>query len=548
MHDDVVIAFAGEILIEGRQVTIHVGLDRYFPQSLPFVHLVPSDSLGQLPHVQYGFVCFSQTEGLFLDGHNPLGLIEEALVRSADTLAKGIRGDNRADFVDEFEVYLHRLTTQTIPSYISPTDELRSVVVALKGGTRDGYEFICDSEAEVRAYAKDNNRHQHTLVTALYIPLQQGTLLIPPPANTFWSLSEIQDIVQQHVAPKHRAELLKLCQKHKHQKVVVFKLPRTKEGEVLFGINFQGVERAHPLLPGSSVREISPLVLSRRDRAYILPRSGASLGLAQKRVAVIGCGSVGGFLAHELVRAGVLHLALIDKDSLSTDNTFRHVLGRKGEGNKKAEQLRSEIEQKYPYVSVQAIAKPIEQAIDSGEFRPKEWDLVISAVGHLPTNLHLNWYFHSNEGMPPLLFTWLEPYGIGGHAVTTLNPERRGCLECLYTLMPGDEQVTPYDRSSFAASGQSFAKDLSGCGSLFMPFGSLHATRTASLAAEIAIALLSGKVIGNQLASWKGDDTAFLEAGHQVSQRYNHVPDGTWKQLSEYHNPNCPVCGDKKSG
>lgn len=540
-----VIAFAGELLIEGQQVTIHLGLDRYFPLSLPFIYLVPSDSLGLLPHVSLGFVCYAQTEGLLLNRHNPLGLLEEALTKSAVTLVQGIRGENRADFVDEFEAYWRQMSnTQSIPSYISPTDELRSVVVALRDSPQDGYEFVCDSEAEVRAYARDDKGHQRTIVTALYIPLQPGTLLVPPTGNTVWSLSEIRNIVQQHVTPKNRAKLLKLCQKHKQQEVVIFKLPRTKEGEVLFGINFQGVESAHPLLPGSTIREIGPLLLPRRDRAYLLPRSGASLDLAKKRVAVIGCGSVGGFLAHELVRTGILNLALIDHDSLTTDNTFRHVLGRKGIGNNKAKELKADIEEKYPYVTVQAITKPIEHALDTGEFRPKDWDLVISAVGYLPTNLHLNWHLHTTEGMPPLLVTWLEPYGIGGHALIALNNKRSGCLECLYTLMPADEQSNPYDRSSFAASGQNFAKDLSGCGSLFVPFGSLHATRTASLAAELALDLLSERMEGNRILSWKGDVADFLKSGHRLSQRYHNLPDGVWKHKSEYHNPNCPVCGD----
>ena len=148
--------------------------------------------------------------------------------------------------------------------------------------------------------------------------------------------------------------------------------------------------------------------------------------------------------------------------------------------------------------------------------------------------------------MPPLLFTWLEPYGIGGHALLTHNGSRTGCLECLYTLMPGDDVPEIYDRSAFAAGGQHFARNISGCAAVFIPFGAVHATRTASLAVELTLAALIGRVRGNQLVSWKGDATAFLEAGYQLSQRYNVSTEGLDQQRDRFYNPVCPVCGQGK--
>jgi len=163
-----------------------------------------------------------------------------------------------------------------------------------------------------------------------------------------------------------------------------------------------------------------------------LPRGGADALLTDKRVALIGCGSVGGHVALELVRSGVLNLTLIDYDVLTTENIFRHVLGRAGVGRDKAIALRDEIRRLFPYTHVKTNTAPIEYALKSGEFQPKDFDLIMVAVGEPPLSLYLNGCFYDLPNAPPVIYTWVEAYGIGGHALLTLNGCRKGCYECLY--------------------------------------------------------------------------------------------------------------------
>jgi len=54
-----------------------------------------------------------------------------------------------------------------------------------------------------------------------------------------------------------------------------------------------------------------------------------------KRVAVLGCGSVGSIASWCLASAGVCDLVLADKDRLSADNVRRHIGGRNSIGQKK---------------------------------------------------------------------------------------------------------------------------------------------------------------------------------------------------------------------
>jgi molybdopterin-synthase adenylyltransferase len=195
-----VVAYGGRIQVEGQWVTIHVGFKDTFPLSLPLIHVVLSDAFGFIPHVDRdGSVCYVQSEGLLLDSHNPAGILEEAIQRAIFTLSQGVNRENLYDFVDEFETYWWVLSpSRSALSFVSPSEELREVVVVRSQTEREHYLFIADSVEVVSAYLNHGRVQQGTLFNAIYVPLQDGTLLIPPEPGAFWDLQEIQTIVQQN--------------------------------------------------------------------------------------------------------------------------------------------------------------------------------------------------------------------------------------------------------------------------------------------------------------------------------------------------------------
>jgi molybdopterin/thiamine biosynthesis adenylyltransferase len=542
-----IVAFQGQVQVEGEWVTVHVALDQRFPQSLPLIFLVPWNALGFIPHVieQSGYICYAPQEGLLLDRRNPARIVEEALERAISTLTQGVRGDNRWDFVDEFESYWRRLYgSEEVLSCIEPNGDLREVIAAkLAGGATERYLFLTDNVEAVRTCFDDSDLKSYTRRNALYVPLKEGTFIIPPQPGTFWTVDHVREIVHANLSQKNSRTLEKLARKRKIEEIVVLNLPRPSGGSVLFGIRYVGVENHHPLLQGGTARHQIPLVLDRRDKAYILPRGGANTRLQEKQLALIGCGSVGGFLAMELTRAGVLNLTLIDHDKLAQENTFRHVLGKEAWGMPKVEGLKKEIQSKFPYIRVRTIADSVEKALATGSFEPSEYALIVVALGDDTVSLYLNEVLYTRKNAPPVIFTWLEPYGIGGHALLVDNSDRKGCLECLFTPILGDDESALHNRASFAASGQSFAKDISGCGSLFTPYGASDAVQTAVLASRLATNALLGDVNGSPLLSWKGNDRELSRAGFKLSDRYNLTEEELFEKRYDYYNPRCPVCG-----
>jgi molybdopterin/thiamine biosynthesis adenylyltransferase len=80
-----------------------------------------------------------------------------------------------------------------------------------------------------------------------------------------------------------------------------------------------------PRIDGSSVPRLVALQSENRVAAKANRQGEDYQLLAGARVAIIGCGAVGSFLAEQLARSGVGHLTLFDGDRLRHGNCIRHL-------------------------------------------------------------------------------------------------------------------------------------------------------------------------------------------------------------------------------
>jgi len=287
-----------------------------------------------------------------------------------------------------------------------------------------------------------------------------------------------------------------------------------------------------------------PIDIQRLDEAYLMARGGGQPDLSRYRVLLIGCGSVGGYIALALPQTGIVNLTLVDPDLMQPENTFRHVLGHSALGEPKVAALKAEIERKYPYMAVTTHQKYIEEAIMDGLLDMSAFDLVVVAIGNPTAELYMNRLLHEKPAGPLAVFTWLEPYSIGGHTLLT-RPGMPGCVQCLH-LPPSDSETPLHNRAAFAAYGQSFGKDDLGCGSVDTPYGAIDAQKTAEYAVRLALDGLTGREANNPLLSWKGPHDAFTAAGFRVSPRHLLTTDQLYERRYSYVDPQCPVCRGAK--
>ena len=541
-------AIEGEIEIQNRRARLQILLNHKFPHTGPIFKLVPPFAFGKIPHIESGgFLCLFPNDGLYFDFHNPKGIVQDSFERAMRILNDGICRENEGDWLDEFEIFWQRCValtpkelslpflSQAVPCHISPSDNIKRIQLVCEPTGRP----LFFHDIGYNGVFSETFPFELEKVDAVYIPFKPGTQLSFPGIES-WSPAKVRQLISMHCEGGSSLRELLDWRPKKHE-YVVFGLPRPSGGVALFGVLFahhdEAKESLHPLVSENSLSTLShPFSLGRLEREYLLPRGGGNGLLQEKKVAVVGCGSVGGFVALELARAGVGKICLVDHEFVEPSNIYRHVSGLMGLRNRKVQALKREIEHKIPFTSVEIEPVCVENVLRRK--LPGDFELVVVALGEPNLELRLNQFFVQSSSTS-VLYTWLEPYGIGGHALLS-NNGGKGCFECLYSKVEG--QQYPQNRAAFAAPGQDFTKTLVGCGDFFTPYGSVHALKTAALATELALSCLLGDEKKNPLLSWKGSDLAFTKQGFQTSPRYSLSSEELFDLRYRYHDPQCSVC------
>lgn len=221
---------------------------------------------------------------------------------------------------------------------------------------------------------------------------------------------------------------------------------------------------------------------------YVYERSLTNLNrhtLAGKKIAIIGCGAIGGYLAPALVRLGagsrngVLHLQ--DIDTLQPDNLGRHRLGYESLFKNKAVALKKLLERESPFANVTTSG---DNAVATF---PHGFDLVIDATGEEALSEALNAYRLENSLKMPLLHVWV--FG-NGDCVQGLwvDSRKHACYRCLR-----HNRDAQYGKPRFPLTDAAALRAFVGCHA-FTPYAVSASMAAAVLATDFVADWLSGDV------------------------------------------------------
>jgi molybdopterin/thiamine biosynthesis adenylyltransferase len=510
-------AVRGKMLVEECYWSLELRLPEGFPSELPKVY-VARDLAGKVEHVAGdGHLCVLQEEGAAGDYRRPEDLIGEILQRARRTL-EGLAHHPPAESVlNELEAYCGAASTATpVYSYFAPGSE----VLSLRAGWADGKcVSLSKNDTELDNFLGVPAK-RFTQRRALYVPLKDSAseaLKLPLP------FAESAEVARRFIVD-HCADSRGFNQAQKKSfALVILGFPR-KGRRVLVAVDFAN--------RSNTPNDVAILPVQRSDRAALGPRGGASAALDTKTVTVVGCGAVGGYIAHQLAKAGVGRLVLVDHDLMSRENLFRHVLGTESLGSPKASGLAKALRQAAPFCDAQEHVAKGEILLERNPHVIGGADLVVLATGNPAVDLRLSDALRCGSN-PSLVAAWVEPLGLGGH-VFAAGPGT-ACLRCLFE----ESDRGLINRSSFAAHHQDYAVADAGCGGAHTPFSNSDAVRTADLAVQSITDLLKNPCRSPLLRSWKGDPTAFFDAGYSTSPRFDS------QQLSLNPAPmeRCVVCG-----
>jgi len=518
-----------DFTLAGKKHSWNVRLDFSlgFPFELPTVTLLDSKFIGLTPHVNIqGIVCIQEGDSLLLDYHRPTDLICYSLVQALSVLSKGDLKVYQDELTDEYEGYFQREVAE-VNSFYTAKDKVEYFYLKVIHPSNQKRELshpvlLFDRNKSLPSNFSDlNKQYANQVIKAIHLPFLSPAM--PPKEGKPISIDYINGLIN-NVTDKTQLNKLLLKEKKKQQHYLLLSFPRSNKGErsqIL--LNFKSDKpSSHPLIERADCWKITPYLLKRNNQSYLLERGGADGNLSNKKVTIIGCGSVGGEVAAMLAKSGVGGLMLIDCDTLEADNLYRHRLGGgwlpfvpnlvSGEVPRiaKAYALKDSLEKDIPYIKVKHKLRPIQEIIAKKELQFA--DVVIIAVGSPSLSLWLNKELKA-LGHKKVIFCWNEASSLGGHSVS-INLDR-SCFECLFTDANGFKLDNDL---SFLETGQNITKNLTGCAGVFTPFSYLDSSQTAALATKQCLEMLILDKDSTAM-SWKGENRSNLK----VTQRFEEA-------------------------
>lgn len=565
---DILSAFECCTTINNRDITLQIGFNSQFPHVLPRVFLKEKYVFPRMvPHVEEdGYICYLSSEGLLINFEKPVEIVAEALQMAHKVLEDNINGGNMDELYNEFEAFWRRIGDE------------KYVVSLVKPHTERGYKgfyawtfegklsyqkvLFCEDKKQGQAYAKqvfgvelsDEDVHE-----GYFLMLRPKTYIDLDKLKRSFTPKAIRTIIKDNLSGSIRRRFFNRIKtetiRQGKNEYLLLAIPQPDGNLSLVGVEFSDfrpcfLNKSHPVAhPLSKIKnhlmKIAPLAIERHYQEHLVARTGGDVDVISKKVIVLGAGAVGSRIVGELVHAGVNEVTVIDKDVMSPDNLYRHEVGAIYLNKNKAQAVANHVKFKYPLSNIEYKKTDVYDLLMTYPDMFEKYDLIIVALGNPTIEMLLNRKLRELEKAPPCIFTWVEPLGIGGHAIATLNNNPEGCYECLHTD-PLEPTIEYINRASFAAPRQKFSKTVAGCGTQFTPYGSLDALQTAIIATRLAINILAKKEADNPLLSWKGDAEKFINVGFVLSARYELPQEFLFENRYQYKTDRCPTCYREK--
>jgi sulfur-carrier protein adenylyltransferase/sulfurtransferase len=263
--------------------------------------------------------------------------------------------------------------------------------------------------------------------------------------------------------------------------------------------------------------------------------------LSTKTVIVIGCGSLGAPVAHQVLMAGVGHTILVDPDKLAWSNVGRHPLGADHVGEPKAIALANVLRKSYPHSHVEGFEVTSRRFLDDHADVVMRADLIICATADWKSEIDLNFRQLATKVVAPIVYVWTEPNACAGHAVL-IPHNATACLQCGFSSS-GDSKLVvtewPAERKEYTEPA---------CGAVFQPYGPVELLGTILASAGLALDSLLAKTTAPTHRVWAGSESQLSEAGGVWSKAWtdrvtSRIRGSRQEEYDWECDPLCEACG-----
>ncbi|UZT80858.1 ThiF family adenylyltransferase [Ectopseudomonas chengduensis] len=497
------------------EVCCEIWIDRSLIRALQVRLIQIPDRLPRLvPHLgPDGFLCYVAPGTEVVDIYDPVTQTRTSLLQAAHVLEQILAGKMVEDLQEEFFVFWRG-------DYCIHDIERRSSGPLELLQLSDNKMFVLTDNAERsrRKFARAGRiieafSSQVAMITSSVAP---RPLQVNWPPETVEQILDWQGEMDTACRRKVRDKIMAAYRDRWYGIVIVIEAQKTGYS---YGFFVHDLQRNRPEDQRSTDQRlpvfdcpVERLEMVRMDDKYLCERNiPGQTTLAGKRIGLIGCGTIGGFLAEMLMKAGAGtgagELLLIDDDFLMPQNLGRHRLGLNHVFRHKAAALADELRVSMPAMNANPFVNKAQEVNLTG------LDLIIDATGEEAFG-----HWLAKAASCPLLHVWIDG---AGTAVRTLIKQHssQGCYRCLtdHNREGGLVSVVGGVQPIFAGQG---------CEGLYVPFPASVSVQAAALALDAALAWVGGKP--RYSLSTRMTDTSYEQA----------TPD-----CSPLKRSGCPACG-----
>jgi len=481
-----------------------------------------------LPKGKYRYVCLHQSGSVisFLQSFDEK--VTDEIERLIE-LMKLSQKEVEREYQKEFLYYWNSVSTNDNASLFlrNPNEYARLAVYQGENTRRYLSPDIILSDIDKRKNkGKDRVWQRRSDIEALYIPIIDNRGILPPTYKRKWDMTDIIEILYgkriRHIS-SDTFDAIKNEVTHYNCVDLVFSmkvnaLPIT----FMVRLTMSNCAGSKTLLTRifEGNFEVQTMCIQQEGYCHLNEVIGNSPSGYDKEVLLIGAGSLGSYVAGELVKNGFKHLTIYDGDRLSSENFMRWAYGGILKSGNKATTLKFCLELMHPEIVVEAHEKNFDSDIMLDQIN--DYDYIIFTVGSSDIQLKLNRILKENNSKAHVLYAWLEAGGDHSH-ILSIDYNRNGCFECLFTDTNGD---LINNKANIVSEDIVISNTISnGCGATRVAYGTAVLLRTVSALLTLIKELESGVKEENCLI--------------------NIAPDKVVYDFDTFEEKRCRCCGDK---
>lgn len=520
------------------EIDLVINIPFNYPDSFPQIKLSEASfkKVFPIPHLDTNrTLCLFDEVVASPNPGNPIGLMEAVLEKAKDTLSKGILKHNLDDFTDEFESYwLQESEKGRFLSLVEPVGNIKDVYLVVASIKEQGnLSVFADSKNDAIQWIQNigGSYNENAISKVIYVPLKK-LLSYPYPKNNKEiyhllidnNLCNINDYFRYLNDSQRPAKVLFSSQledsfvwgvwEHQEPSKQNTKLYK---GKKITQRGLKGFRRGSKngrleLLRDFSEVEIKKYYVQDVRASRLKKRGGdGELKYQSKRVVIIGCGALGSHLAQALFDLGVQDLFLIDPDTLSYENINRHLCGADQVGVNKTIAIKRKLNRHYPTSRIKTFEDDVLSLLNSYPKALNSYDLVISAISHIPTELRVNELQKQGILTSPVLDIWVEPYLTAGHGIW-IEPHKSIDLNSVFQNGKFKYQVL--------RNGNQYSKKELGCNTSYVPYGALDLKRFINEVAFFINDQWSQEQSDSLSLTWLGNLTESRKQNRRLEPRW----------------------------